>query len=64
MRPILHISVQIAEKVPNGILVCFASYALKDRCVRIWKEALFEDTRISILKKLISIKPIFEEVEK
>ena len=56
----------IARIVPNGILVCFASYALMQKCFDIWNinssPADSEgQSSGSIYKRLISIKPIYKE---
>jgi len=53
--------IYIAQKVPNGMLVCFASYSLRDRCVKKWKELHFENTGLTIYQKLDSLKPIYTE---
>ena len=28
---------EILQRVPNGVLIVFSSYDVKDRCVGIWK---------------------------
>jgi len=58
-----HSIINIAEKVPNGVLLCFSSYGLRDRCIRKWKNIGFEKTNLSIYEKLDAIKPIHQELK-
>jgi len=48
--------VNIARLVPNGVLVCFASYALMNKCFEIWNN---DDD--NILAKIESLKAIHKE---
>ena len=47
----------IAKLVPNGLLVCFASYSLMNKCIEMWRSG--DD---KYYDKIRAIKPIYKEV--
>ena len=52
--------VSIAKLVPNGILICFASYSLMHKCLESWENE--EKDGETLLKRIENLKPIYKEV--
>lgn len=50
----------IAKLVPNGVLLCFASYGLMNKCIESWESE--EKDGETLMKKIETLKPIYREV--